>query len=49
MRDTKGKLLVPVIGYRRTQIQKEQDLKKNKVLPHDQLFYETEQKYTNNW
>lgn len=49
MRDTKGKILLPVIGFRRVQIQKEQDLKKNKVLPHEQFFYETEQKYNNNF
>lgn len=49
MRDTKGKLLIPVIGFRRVQIQKEVDLKKNKVLPHDQFYYEAEQKYNNNF
>lgn len=49
MRDNKGKLLIPVIGFRRTQIQKEQTLKKNKVLPHEQFYYEAQQKYSKNF
>lgn len=49
MRDKNGKLLIPVIGFRRTQIQKDQGLKKNKVLPHEQFFYETEQRYNKNF
>jgi hypothetical protein len=49
IRDKKGKMLIPVIAFRRASVEVDQQLKRNKVSPVEDLYYLSEAKYNKNF
>lgn len=49
IRDKKGKILIPVIAFRRSNVDIDQQLKRNKVSPVEDLYYLAESKYDRNF
>lgn len=49
VRDNKGKMLIPVIAFRRTDVSVDDQLKRNKVSPVEDLYYLSEMKYNKNF
>lgn len=49
IRDKKGKILIPVIAFRRSNVDIDQQLKRNKVSPVEDLYYLAESKYNKNF
>lgn len=49
IRDQKGKILIPLIAFRRSNVDIDSQLKRNKVSPVEDLYYLTEQKYSKNF
>lgn len=49
MRDKKGKILIPVIAFRRSSVSVDEELKRNKVSPVEDLYYLSEAKYDRNF
>lgn len=46
IRDKKGKIMIPVIAFRRASVSIDQQLKRNKVSPVEDLYYLAESKYS---
>lgn len=49
LRDKKGKILIPVIAFRRSSVEIDTQLKRNKVSPVEDLYYLVEKKYDKNF
>jgi hypothetical protein len=49
IRDKKGKMLIPVIAFRRSTVEVDPELKRNKVSPVEDLYYLAESKYDRNF
>ncbi len=49
IRDKKGKVMIPVIAFRRSSVSLDQQLKRNKVASVEDLYYLAESKYSKNF